>query len=133
MLNAIAVPSHRLRLTVLAVALAMCLGLSGAAFVSGASAEPSGGSGSASAEQGCTLGDGSQMDDGEVTTYRTGNRHGSVTCSNGTICREDGTKNADGSTTWTSACKDANGTVWLVHAPSSSIVALPVTQLAPLR
>jgi hypothetical protein len=133
MLNSIAVPSHRLRLTVLAGVLAMCLGLSGAAFVAGASAEPSGGSGSGSSGQSCTLGDGSQMDDGEVTTYRTGNRHGSVTCSNGTICREDGTKNADGSTTWTSACKDANGTVWLVHAPGSSIVALPVAQLAPRR
>jgi hypothetical protein len=132
MLNSIAVPSHRLRLTVLAVVLAMCLGLSGAAFVSGASAEPSGGSGSAG--QSCTMGDGSVMDDGEVQTYRTGNRHGSVTCSNGTVCREDGTKNADGTTTWTSACKDANGTVWgidLVRQPSSLVPTL--AQLAPLR
>jgi hypothetical protein len=73
-----------------------------------------------------------QMDDGEVQTYRTGNRHGSVACTNGTVCREDGTKkNADGSTTWTSACKDAGGTVWVIRKPSSSVLAL--AQAAPLR
>jgi hypothetical protein len=130
MLNSIAVPSHRLRLTVLAVVLAMCLGLSGVALVSGASAEPSGGSGSGSAGQGCTLAGGTQMDDGETQKYRTGNRHGSVTCSNGTICREDGTTNPDGSTTWTSACKDADGTVWVVREPSP---VQTLTLAPPLR